>query len=388
MNIKKTLLPIALGLNILLRFGVSYSQDVVPKDYVTEKTTVSFVKSTPFNIAIKALNEFSMRLDKKVLIDPLSRTNQINVDVINLPWRTALNLIANMNNIKLFEGDNFIQLNTETQAIQAVTGAVIQNTGEVILNPVNKDLREVKISATFIEADRKQLREIGFNWGILKDAGKTIVNIRQESVQPEISADDIGTMQLFHSGKNMDFDAFVKIMESEDFGDIVANPSVNVADGRAGRVQIGQDFSIKQRDFAGNVTDKFVSAGIILTVTPNIYIEDSLSFIHLDVMVERSSVIPGEITTIINKSMANTELLLNNKEKSGIGGLYLTEESRTRNGVPILKKIPKWFFGLGYLFGYDRSIKTEKELIILLQAEILPTLEERLAAMGKEGNKQ
>jgi type II secretory pathway component GspD/PulD (secretin) len=42
-----------------------------------------------------------------------------------------------------------------------------------------------------------------------------------------------------------------------------------------------------------------------------------------------------------------------------------------------LKDLPGWFFGLRYLFGSDQTIVNKKELVILLKAEIVPTLKER-----------
>ena len=43
-----------------------------------------------------------------------------------------------------------------------------------------------------------------------------------------------------------------------------------------------------------------------------------------------------------------------------------------RKGIPILKDLPPWFFGLCYLFGYNRTETAQKELIIIIKASILP----------------
>ena len=59
-----------------------------------------------------------------------------------------------------------------------------------------------------------------------------------------------------------------------------------------GRIQVGSDISIKQRDFAGNVIENFFSTGTIIEVTPYIYNEDDVNYILLDVSVERSSYVP------------------------------------------------------------------------------------------------
>jgi type IV pilus assembly protein PilQ len=100
--------------------------------------------------------------------------------------------------------------------------------------------------------------------------------------------------------------------------------------------------------------------------------------------VERSSVTPGQVSTIINKTQAQTNLLLLDGEETLIGGLYNNEVQTIRSGIPFLKDLPWYVFGLRYLFGYDREDVTKKELVILLKAELVPTLQERITQKVKE----
>ncbi len=65
-------------------------------------------------------------------------------------------------------------------------------------------------------------------------------------------------------------------------------------------------------------------------------------------------------------------------KKQSLGGLFVTEEVVTRNGIPFLKDLPWWVFGIRYLTGSDQTIERKKELVILLKTELLPTLQERL----------
>ncbi|HFE65604.1 MAG TPA: hypothetical protein ENK14_14485, partial [Caldithrix sp.] len=52
-------------------------------------------------------------------------------------------------------------------------------------------------------------------------------------------------------------------------------------------------------------------------------------------------------------------------------------ENNKREGVPLLKDLPWWFFGLRYVFGYETKNQIKNELLILIKAELLPTLRER-----------
>ena len=104
---------------------------------------------------------------------------------------------------------------------------------------------------------------------------------------------------------------------------------------------------------------------------------DTLDFIHLKLEIERSNTATGEAGLEIKKTKAETSVLLLDGEETIIGGLYVNEESTKREGVPLLKDLPWWFFGLRYLFGFESKNYIKKELLILLKAELLPTLTER-----------
>jgi type IV pilus assembly protein PilQ len=173
------------------------------------------------------------------------------------------------------------------------------------------------------------------------------------------------------------------MFEEESLGEIIASPSVTVRNMQKGRIQIGSDYSIKQRDFAGNVTDKFFSTGSIVDVTPYIYREDSTDYILLQLNVERSSAVPSEVSTEIKKTSANTQVLMLNGEETVIGGLFINEETTDRTGIPVLKDLPWWVLGIRYLTGSDSKTTKKKEVVILIKTELLPTLKERKLASDK-----
>ncbi|NIU01694.1 MAG: hypothetical protein GWN62_25940, partial [Aliifodinibius sp.] len=48
----------------------------------------------------------------------------------------------------------------------------------------------------------------------------------------------------------IDVQALFSAFEADNLGEILASPTVKVMDGQEGNIQVGQDFSIKQRDIA------------------------------------------------------------------------------------------------------------------------------------------
>jgi type IV pilus assembly protein PilQ len=346
------------------------------REYSSPEELVSIAPSTPMNEALTALSEVSQKFIGKVIIDTERRSLPVNVDIQAKHWRDALELICYKNNLWYTEYDKYLQITSlGAQGVAAAGGTAGKN-------PPSFGSRELKISAVFFEVNLTKLEEVGFNWEFMKSTSNydaTLTFSGGDRVSSPIFEADITPQVSFAN-----IELFAKVFSSYDLGEILSGPQIIVRSGEQGSIQVGQDFSIKERDFAGNLIDKFYHTGTIIDVTPTVIVEQGVSFVHMDVRVERSSVQPGTITTIINKTEAQTELLLLDGEETTIGGLYSNELSSIRTGIPFLKDLPPWFLGLRYLFGYDKDQVTKKELVILLKAELVPTLQERIAQKGPQ----
>jgi hypothetical protein len=340
--------------------------------YVAPEEIVSMSKTMPFNQALQIFNDLSKKFLGKVIVDPESRTSPIGVDIDRMHWLDALELILRANKLWYEEYADYIKIVPLTE-VTGVTAPAAPTEEEKA--KVEFETREVMISAVFFEADASKLKQYGFSWDFFRGKG---VNLGITMSAAE------GKSGLFTVDVSPDLDfgslvAVFKALESQQIGEVVANPRITVRSGQEGQIQVGSDVSTTVRDFAGNAITQFISTGSIIRVKPQVIRYDTIYFINLNLSIERSNaaqVAVGQI--IINKSSAQTSVLLLDGEETIIGGLYVNEERTTREGVPILKDLPWWFFGLRYLFGFDVKTTVKKELIILLKAEILPTLAERL----------
>src|SRR6185436_20746576 len=70
---------------------------------------------------------------------------------------------------------------------------------------------------------------------------------------------------------------------------------------------------------------------------------------------------------IINTTMADTRVMVNDGETAVIGGLIRSNESDTYRGVPILMDVPL----LGNLFRSNSTTKQKRELLIFVTPKIL-----------------
>ncbi len=103
--------------------------------------------------------------------------------------------------------------------------------------------------------------------------------------------------------------AMFRFFEDEGLGEIIASPNVVVRDKKLGKIQVGSDFSVRTRDFAGNTVEKFFPTGTIIEVTPHVYQENGIDYVVLSIMVERSSFLLNETTTEIKKTTASTQVI-------------------------------------------------------------------------------
>jgi len=330
---------------------------------------------------LEALSQISERKTGKQIVSTAGLTSPIGVEINKLPYMKALVIIVQYNNLEFEEKENVIVVRKKLSQAKGLTEDTY----------ASLDSREVKISAVFFEADVNELKERGINWELIMSNADLTIGSKLRSFTEEQEQQGgnqqqqnppeylLSGLSEFTSGEwSGTVEGVFKFFESENLGEVIARPKVTVRDKMQGRIQIGSDISIKQRDFAGNIIDVFYSTGTIIEVTPYIYNEDNQDYILLKVSAERSSAIPGEITTEIKKTLVATDLLMLSGDERVIGGLFINEEINVRQGIPILKDLPWWVFGIRYLTGYERKQITKKEVIILLQTELVPTIKERV----------
>lgn len=386
------------------QIAYSQSEDRPPREFTNPEEMISFDRRTPFPDAIDVLTNYAQEYENKFIIDRSGTTGPIGVSLPAMHWKDALNYIMRVQKLVVLESEEILEIVTEQEA-SAVSESEksVQSSGisgqEIDGISITTETREVRINATFFEGNKRALQEIGVDWSTISSSVPDNISdfIGEESSEnlPStefdgrfVSVNATGAQNVSQSvfssivnlgdvGGGIEVQALFSAFEADNLGEILATPSVKVMDGQEGRIQVGQDFSIKQRDFAGNVTDQFFSTGTILLVRPQIVEIADTTLIYLELEAERSSAQPDPVSTVINKQQANTHALLIDGESTVIAGLYRTEESEVRRGIPILKDLPGWFFGLKYLFGYNSIDRQESELIVLLQAELEDPLEER-----------
>ena len=358
---------IILSLLICSLFAGSLSAQWINEDFSYQEL-VSMTRDTPFPEAVMALEIMSAQFEGKKIINMSTFPGEIGIPIKEVYWKNALFLIINFNDLVLEDLPGSYLITDATEAIEEEIEKV---------DEITPDTKQVKISSIFFKADKSVLKSVGIDWSTLIN-GKVVasVDFKGSGVGQEIFNATAAT-KLESGDISIDINTLFSILESHQKGSIIARPSIVVISGKEGKIQVGQDFSVKKTDDAGNVSDQFFQTGVIMSVTPTVLENEEGEAIHLIASVQKSSATPGELSTIINKSESITEVLLYDGEETVMGGLYDTDETVTRVGIPILKDLPWWVLGIRYLTGSNRRETNVREMIVIIKAEISKPINER-----------
>jgi type IV pilus assembly protein PilQ len=233
----------------------------------------------------------------------------------------------------------------------------------------NLDTRtpQVEIVARLVDVDVSATRDLGIKWGVhnldLFDAGVTEhVDVNANDVTGPAGVVTLGTIKSFGS-----IDATLQALETANKANIISNPRITTVNNREASVVVGKQIPLIVQDFAGNAVTQLTTIGIKLSVTPHINTGNRITMdVHPEVSdLASQATVQGGI--IINTTMADTRVMVNDGETAVIGGLIRSNESTLKRGIPVLMDIPL----LGNLFRSSSSTKQKRELLIFVTPKIL-----------------
>jgi len=238
---------------------------------------------------------------------------------------------------------------------------------ESMIRSLDTRTPQVEIVARLVDVDRSASRSLGIDWSLqnmdLGDAGAHEgVSVTPGQVPSPAGTVKFGTVKGFGS-----IEATLTALETQNKANIISNPRITTVNNREASVVVGQQIPLIVQDFAGNAVTQLTTIGIKLSVTPHINVGNKITMdVHPEVSdLSSQATVQGGI--IINTTMADTRVMVNDGETAVIGGLIRSNESDTYRGVPILMDVPL----LGNLFKSSTKVKQKRELLIFLTPKIL-----------------
>lgn len=358
--------------------------------------TASFGSTTLMNAlnAILQANGFGV-IEQNDIVQIASRETlektgaDLEMQTIALKYSKSMPVAAQAKSLLSDRGTVVVDERTNAVTVRD-TQQRVENIRRLVSNIDHAD-RQVLIEAKIVEASEDFTRSVGIQWGITRT--DHTVNV---SGVNSVGAGDAGNALMVNnpastilSGAALALGSFrgtvtdIQITAGEQNGllNILSRPSVVTLNNQAATINSGVKFYVKSPgnvSIGGSTTGataatsnlQEIRAGITLTVTPQITIDDR---VNLVINVTESQPNFGQMvdgSPSINDNSASTTVLLRDGETTVIGGLFQVRKSKSSNGVPALNRIPLF----GALFGNRSKQRNKKELIIFITPSIVGTV--------------
>jgi hypothetical protein len=359
------------------------------RGYASPGEIVTFDSTMAFNLAISALNELSRQYAGKNIVVAAKEdiTAPIGLPVNAMHWRDALEALANEKGFVLSEKPDVILL------LPAGTPPPPRPEGKPGKVFPGVDSRQILISTIVVGLDVAKLSEYGIDWtfSFLNPSPPRPAGVKDTlTLSGGLAAfggADIKVARPFKAGS---IDAILNFLASNKIGDVINSVKMIIPEGDSGSVQIGQDISIPTRSIGPSgevaISSQLIPTGTVLKVKPYLFKVEDIEYVYLEFEFVQSSLVSGGELPVINKNSSKQTLVAVHGEEISTSGYYTYNETHERVGIPILKDLPWWFFGLRYIFGSERTTVSKTQIVYLFKIEILPSLRERASMMKKESD--
>jgi len=248
---------------------------------------------------------------------------------------------------------------------------------DALIDTLDAETPQVMIEARIVETSKQYARDLGVIWGFQASAdaahGTTtgLNALHNTSLRYGLNLPgDGGASTLgFSFGNIVDsftLDIALNALETEGRGRIISAPKIATQNNERAEIEQGVRIPITNTT-ATEIQVEFVSASLLLSVTPQITAEGT---IILDVTVENNS--PDFVNTAggipsIRTQRAQTKVLINDGGTTVIGGIFVVNEGESEVGVPWFRKIPVF----GWLFKQQSIQQENRELLIFITPKIV-----------------
>ncbi|NBC04717.1 MAG: hypothetical protein GVY20_13555, partial [Bacteroidetes bacterium] len=131
------------------------------------------------------LEELSIEFKDKIFVNQTEYDGPIGVEIPQMHWEDALNRIAEYNNMYVTEYPKYYEIQSiPMDQQQGQTGGGEEEEEQEV--QVNFGSREIKISATFFQADRNFVRELGIDWSTVRNGEVSVETATAVDVQREL----------------------------------------------------------------------------------------------------------------------------------------------------------------------------------------------------------
>ena len=322
------------------------------------------------------------------LADTLSNVfeDDDNDEALAIPNRGNDNSPADLEAVQL--SDDVATATTAVSANLRVKIVADEATNSLLIRSTARDYRQllttinqldavplqVMINAVIAQITLSDATKFGVDWSRIaaNSAVDTISTDTSTSFVPRAGLGGLLFTKSFIDGASQ-VDATLNAIAINNDVQLLARPSLTVANNQEGDIQIGSQVPVEQGQSLGNAgvsttNIQYRDTGIVLSITPQI---NNDGIVNLIIRQELSSVDGGATgvnnNPVFNNQEINTTVVVRDGENVVLGGLIQTDTENLNSGVPGLNRVPL----LGRLFSYQQETTERRELFIVLRPEII-----------------
>ena len=244
-----------------------------------------------------------------------------------------------------------------------------------LISQIDKPIQQISIEARIVVANTSFRNEIGVRWGLESSRNDIKVFANRANAAGSISDDlavDLGAgnstaninLGILDIGRVLDIE--LSAMESKGKGEVVSKPKIVTGNNQQAKISSGQEFAYYNRDRDGLVaTTSFKQAVLSLLVTPQITRNDDI-ILDLDINQDTLTGFSDGIP-IIDITKLQTKVKVKNGRTIILGGVFQNNESNSIDRVPLLGYIPL----IGKLFQRKLKTKLKQEILIFITPNII-----------------
>jgi general secretion pathway protein D len=291
-----------------------------------------------------------------------------------------------LDSVELTDGVSVVTTNTVVSANLSVKIVADEATNSLLIRSTARDYRQllttinqldavplqVMINAVIAQITLSEATKFGVDWSRIAadSAVDPISSNASTGFVPQLGG--LLFTKSFIDGASQ-VDATLEAIAINNDVQLLARPSLTVANNQEGDIQIGSQVPVEQGQSIGTggiatTNIQYRDTGIVLSITPQI---NNDGIVNLIIRQELSSVDGGATgvnnNPVFNNQEINTTVVVRNGENVVLGGLIQTDTENLNTGVPGLNRVPL----LGRLFSYQQETVERRELFIVLRPEII-----------------
>lgn len=345
--------------------------------------------------SLKKEREIALANDKAA-----KQLEPLRLKLFNVNYATAADMQNRIKNLLSERGTSDTDERTQTLIVEDIAENLSRI--EQLIKVLDTQTPQVRIESRIVQANDRFTTSLGIQWGpaLKLDSENSQTTGWQfpneiNVLSPNANADTFegpspGSLTEFAvdalpgnttTGGSLGFrlgsvdevfnlDLRLSYAENEQLARVVSRPSVTVLDNKTAKIIQGSRIPFLSSSSEGSNV-QFQEAGIEITVTPKVTNDGAVIL-----TVSTKSNEPGSENVggnpIINIREAATEMLVKSGRTAVLGGVFRTQETEGRGGVPGLKDIPI----LGWAFKGESSGNNREEMLIFLTPYVLTDIRE------------